>query len=238
MYFEQLHQRLIANLRRRIQNGELTERNLAMLSGISQPHIHNVLKGVRKFSPEIADIVMHRAQLQILDLFERKELTEFLSKGVPTELRYCQVPFLDGTLGPGLPTPKLSNKSTECYSIPHSQMNMLTDPVAARLAFDPEMRSVFSGNEVVLLDQSEMSRAFLEPQSSYVVLTPRGALVRKVKRVGDILVLSVETSSTSGEQLPLNGRNILEVVVARVVWLTRQRRWEDIDHFRSGAASS
>ena len=153
MYFEQLHQRLIANLRRRIQNGELTERNLAMLSGISQPHIHNVLKGVRKFSPEIADIVMHRAQLQILDLFERKELTEFLSKGVPTELRYCQVPFLDGTLGPGLPTPKLSNKSTECYSIPHSQMNMLTDPVAARLAFDPEMRSVFSGNEVVLRER-------------------------------------------------------------------------------------
>ena len=237
MYFEQLQERLLVRLRSRIQNGELTERSLAKLTGISQPHIHNVLKGARNFSPDNADFILRRMNLEILDLFERKELTDFLSRGVPTELRYCRVPLLEGLLGPGLPTPRPSTNSTDCYTIPHSQVKALTDPVAARLAFDPEMRAVFSGNEVVLLDQSEMARAFIEPQSYYVVLTPRGTLVRKAKRTGDLLQLSVE-NSTNFEPLQLNGRNILEVVVARVVWLTRQRRWEDIDHLRADAASS
>ena len=49
----------------------------------------------------------------------------------------------------------------------------------------------------------------------------------------------IETRTVSvTEPLMLNGRDILEVVLARVVWLTRHRRWEDIDHLRSDAASS
>lgn len=239
MYFEQLQERLLVRLKSRIQNGELTERGLAKLTGISQPHIHNVLKGVRKFSPEVADFILRRMNLEILDLFERKEITDYLSKGVPAELRYCRVPLLNGLIGPGLPTPKPAASPTDCYSIPFSQMKAITDPVAARLSFDPEMRSIFSGNEVVLLDQSEMCRAFIEPQSYYVVLTPRGTLIRKARRAdGDKLLLSIENAVTVTEPLMLNGRDILEVVLARVVWLTRQRRWEDIDHLRSDAASS
>ena len=43
----------MGHLRTRIQNGELTERSLARLTGISQPHIHNVLKGAKILSPEL-----------------------------------------------------------------------------------------------------------------------------------------------------------------------------------------
>jgi hypothetical protein len=47
----------------RIHNGEITERKLARIVGISQPQMHNVLKGCRTLKPEIADLLI--AQLCI-----------------------------------------------------------------------------------------------------------------------------------------------------------------------------
>ena len=51
MDFRELQIRLVAVLKSRLKNGELSERRMAHLTGISQPHIHNVLKGVRILSP-------------------------------------------------------------------------------------------------------------------------------------------------------------------------------------------
>ena len=48
--------KLLAYVRSQIRNGELTERGFARLIGISQPHVHNVLKGVRNLSPNIFDL--------------------------------------------------------------------------------------------------------------------------------------------------------------------------------------
>ena len=45
MLFADVRNALTAVLRARVRNGELTERGLARLVGVSQPHIHNVLKG-------------------------------------------------------------------------------------------------------------------------------------------------------------------------------------------------
>ena len=55
MLFADVRNALTAVLRARVRNGELTERGLARLVGVSQPHIHNVLKGVRALSPELSD---------------------------------------------------------------------------------------------------------------------------------------------------------------------------------------
>jgi plasmid maintenance system antidote protein VapI len=74
--FEELQQRLARLVRARIGNGEFTERGLARMTGISQPQIHNFLKGARKLSPEFADRLMQRFGLGILDLFETGELLE------------------------------------------------------------------------------------------------------------------------------------------------------------------
>jgi hypothetical protein len=43
-------------LRERVMNGEISERRLAQLTGISQPHMHNVLKGT-EFSQIVRPIV-------------------------------------------------------------------------------------------------------------------------------------------------------------------------------------
>lgn len=76
MTFQDLQQRLLNELRRRVRSGAATERGLARLSGISQPHLHNVLKGKRLLSLEKADEVLRRLDLDVLQLIELEELRE------------------------------------------------------------------------------------------------------------------------------------------------------------------
>jgi transcriptional regulator with XRE-family HTH domain len=70
--FRQLQLRLITHLRERIRSGELSERRLARITGISQPHLHNVLKGTRLLSVEKADQILHHLQLDLNDLMHGK----------------------------------------------------------------------------------------------------------------------------------------------------------------------
>ena len=73
MDFQELERRFVEHLRDRIRSGELTERRLARMAGISQPHVHNVLKGKRVFSPHMADRLLHVLHLDLLDLISREE---------------------------------------------------------------------------------------------------------------------------------------------------------------------
>ena len=68
MYFETLQGRLIECVRWRVRNGEYTERRLAGLVGVSQPHMHNILKGVRTLSPNTADRILRTLEMSVLDL--------------------------------------------------------------------------------------------------------------------------------------------------------------------------
>jgi hypothetical protein len=68
-----LQQRFIALLRQRIRNGELTERGLARMVGVSQPHMHNVLHGKRTFSIGTTDDIMRQLRVDVLDLIEPEE---------------------------------------------------------------------------------------------------------------------------------------------------------------------
>lgn len=76
MDFEQLHGRLVEHLQRRVRSGEMTERGLSRLTGVSQPHIHNVLKRKKLFSLSMADGVLRELHLDVLDLLEPHELRD------------------------------------------------------------------------------------------------------------------------------------------------------------------
>jgi len=73
MYFDELNRRLIQYLQSRLQCGELTERRLARMAGLSQPHLHNVLKGVRRLSNELADQILRQLRISLLDLLTPEE---------------------------------------------------------------------------------------------------------------------------------------------------------------------
>ena len=76
MTFHELQQRLLDELRQRVRSGAATERGLARISGISQSHLHNVLKGKRLLSMDKADEVLRFLEIDILRLIHPEELQE------------------------------------------------------------------------------------------------------------------------------------------------------------------
>lgn len=66
--FSALQERLIAHVNTRIQNGDFTERGLAKILCISQPQMHNVLKGARKLQIDLADRLLAKLEISISDL--------------------------------------------------------------------------------------------------------------------------------------------------------------------------
>ena len=77
MNFRDLQRRLIAHLHKLVRSGDATERGLARLTGVSQPHMHHVLKGKRLLSLEMADQVLAQLHLDLLDFIEPGELLEW-----------------------------------------------------------------------------------------------------------------------------------------------------------------
>jgi hypothetical protein len=75
--FRELQGRLIAHLHARVRSGDATERGLARLTGVSQPHMHNVLKGKRLLSLGMADQIVAQLHLDLLDFIEPGELLEW-----------------------------------------------------------------------------------------------------------------------------------------------------------------
>jgi len=228
--FATLQQRLLELLRHRIRNGELTERSLARLTGISQPHVHNVLKGIRTLSPELVDVILSHLRLSVLDLLPRDEITGYLTRTNPhPQSRLESVPVLTGLLGLHQPIPR-KGPAREVHAVPHHLTEPATEPLVASLAADPEMEPLFVDRDLVLLDQSEIARETVQPEGYYVVRTAEGLCIRALQRSGDSLFLISEKNridSSSWPQLTLTGRNILDTVLARVIWLNRRRRWED-----------
>ena len=76
MNFREQQRRLVAYLREQVRGGNASERGLARLTGISQPHMHNVLKGKRLLSLGMADQVLARLHLDLLDFIEPGEVEE------------------------------------------------------------------------------------------------------------------------------------------------------------------
>lgn len=76
MNFQALRNLLIELLNQSLQAGEITERGLARMVGISQPHIHNVLQGKRLLSWKSADALLGALNLNVLDLVNHYRIGE------------------------------------------------------------------------------------------------------------------------------------------------------------------
>jgi hypothetical protein len=222
MYLGDLQQRLLAVLRKRMQNGDLSERSLAFLTGISQPHIHNVLKGDRILSLSATDLILRRIQIGVEDLLTAGDNVTRRAGGAP-EAGAVDVPVLDGWLGPGLPLPTRPS-GLERHPFPASFVAGLDYPVLARLAADPRMDPLFRANDLILLDHSEDRRRHPDPRTAYVINRRGEGLVRRVcLERDDLLVLgsSGRRQCDGYEVFPLDGAHLLDVIRARVVWVGR-----------------
>ena len=223
MDFEFLQGRLIANLRTRLQNGEITERKLARLTGISQPHIHNVLKGARILSPKLADHLLRHLNMSLADLLPCERVAAAFCPGCTGPGVYREVPVLEGWLGPGLPLPRIPSR-VEKYPFPASYLASLERPRVARLAADDRMAGAVLENDLVLLDESHHGRTAPARESLYVVNRDGEGLIRRVRLDGDVLYLITQDAldrSSRWEAIRLGWRNVLDVVRAKVIWIGR-----------------
>ncbi|MDQ6701569.1 MAG: helix-turn-helix transcriptional regulator [Acidobacteriota bacterium] len=227
MYFQVLQRRLVVTIKDRVRNGEMTERGLARLSGVSQPHIHNVLKGARIFSPEFADKVLRQLKITVVDLCESRELTPrhgFEGAASAESVRWVPKRFYE--IGPGNPwdeTP--GHYRTGTYPFPAATVALLNPPSVAILGEDRAMKPRFQAGDTVLLDSAEESRLHPDPCSPYLVHAPQGALVRYVRQGGRGLYLASEESLDFPDRwdyISLADRHILDIVRSRIVWMGRQ----------------
>lgn len=217
MYFELLQTRLLQKLRGRMRNGELTERSLARLTGISQPHVHNVLKGVRILSPEIADIILRKLGMSLLDLIDADEFESALASRNSART-FALVPLLDGFVGPGHAWPERVAHGEGVW-ISGTGTHGLQDIAATRLARDPHMSATEGPGRIALLDLSERGRSKLDPCSYYAVSHNNQSYIRKLRMTAFAVYLMTDGAENNPEtwiRIEASGQ-LTEVVRGRVL---------------------
>ena len=223
MDFRLLQNRLVSHIRARVRNGEISERSLARLTGISQPHIHNVLKGARLLSAEMADQILQRLRIDLVDLLTANEAGA--TRGVPpgqepADTGECRmVALLDGWIGREYAYPTATGR--ERYPFAAAEVARLESPVAARLAPDALRAPIFAGRGVVLLDRAEKVRLRPDEEGYFALDLCGGGTIGLVRRAGRHLYLWV-CLGDAWQSVPLPDRDPLEVVRGRVSLVVRQ----------------
>lgn len=223
MNFQDAQLRLLTYVRDRIHNGELTERGFARLVGMSQPHVHNVLKGVRNLSISTSDSILNIFHISILDLAALDDLEDHLRCRKYIEPAF-EVPFLDTPLGPGNPWPTTIERRKHSPT-PFPSGTVMPGLVMARLSPNPQMSATLSGYDTALLDTSEAERSKPAPEGLYAV-ERNGEVVLRYLRPGArryYLVTDLELESPNRwEPLSILRKDISGLIKARVLWLGRE----------------
>ena len=219
MYFHELHGRLIDIARERVHAGELTERGLARMCGISQPHMHNALKKIRALSTAAADRLMRTLDIRITDLLWR------VSSERDADVR--AIPLLRNRIGPG--TDAVFTEIRGHIPLPLSLVRDVVEPLAARLGPDLVLPKPLAAHDLVLLDQNSRLRETPGGNSIWVVSEGAGLRVRYLRMEGARLYVANEVTLDDPRKwhaIPLQGRNILDIVRARIVWMGREMEKE------------
>ena len=196
-----------------MQSGEVSERRLAKLSSISQPHLHNVLKGIRIPSPEAADRLMRAMDITIPQILWSGAGVDATGIGA--------VPLLRARIGPG--STALFDVFRGYVPLPVGLTSSLTDPVMAYLAADLALPAEYRAGDLVLLDTNSALRREPAAHSGFIVAENAGLRVRYVRRVRSGLeVASQPEFSGDGQTISLQGKDILDIVRARIVWIGRE----------------
>ena len=222
MTFQEAQHKLLAFVRDRIYNGELTERGFARLIGISQPHAHNVLKGARNISPDIFDSTLRCFHLSILDLAPDEQIADNLKKRKAEPI--TTVGFLDGRIGPGLPWPERVDWQKR-FPLPFPAITA-PDLVMVQLAADPPMYLTLAHSDIALLDTSERQRAIISPEGLYAVNRGGEAVLRYVRPGARRYYLVTDTAMDDPalwERISVSAARLSDFIKARVRWLGREQ---------------
>ncbi len=214
--FYQLFDALLKHVRDRISRGELSERSLARLMGYSQPHVHNVLAGVRHMNARFADDLLGGLGLSLEDLKS--------SSGGRGVLSHVPVPLCSGEISPNREYPSEKSVATSILA-PANALPAPAHCLAFRVGADESSMwpTVWPGDTVVV-DSSLRGRRNPDVQSIYVLRINGRGFVRRCHGLSGRLLIISDQEPAAGPALSwvsLENRKILDVVRGRIVWIGR-----------------
>jgi hypothetical protein len=214
MQMGELYERIVEAARQRVRSGAMTERGLARLCGVSQPHMHNVLKSFRSLSLESADRLLHALDLNIPALL--------FSLDGRSDVSIQIVPTLRSRIGAGAGAALTAFRGFMPF--PSSQTASLVEPVVGQLGPDLVLPRALQPNDYVLLDQNPRLRR--NPGGGgYWVIAENGVLHARYLRLGGTCVYIADEATLRDPpkwaMISLERSDILEIVRARIVWIGR-----------------
>ena len=218
--FATLHRRMLSHVRGLLANGELTERGLARMVGISQPHIHNVLKGARVLTSDVGDLLIGALELSLLELAEDEELGAVLEARRKGGGGSRLVRVAPGKISPNERFPDVT-EAEDWAMAPSGILTRLRRPVVAGFTPDAEVAAVFGAATHLLLDLDDGARSRISGGGWYALRWGGAGYVRQLRREsGALVVLGQRTWQTSPlpDRIPLGDVPALAVIRGRVEW--------------------
>jgi len=224
--FGRLQEGLVQSVRRRVNNGEYTERGLARMIGISQPHMHHVLKGLRGLTPEVGDALVACLGGSLLDLLDASELGRALVERSAELHGSAHIPVLQGCLGPGHVCPDL-RQIEEWIPAPWVEHSPAVRPALMELAPDDKLGNLFPRATHALVDLDESVRVNPRPSHWYLLRIRNAGMLRQVRRQGQTLRVLGQMlfgEEDDVEELPLAVSSTLQHVRGLLLWVGQDPR--------------
>lgn len=218
--FAALQNRMLRHVRERVANGELTERGLARLIGVSQPHMHNILKGVRALTSDVGDLLVATLGVSLLELAATEELGQALEARSVDEGTGRQVRLVQGHLSPfeRFPDP---GPADGWVRVPDGLVTSVRRPVIMAYVADIEVGNLFAGIANIMLELDESARLAVKPECWYALRWGGAGYVRRMRREPGALVVLGQRSwqpSNLPDRIPLGDLPALSVIRGRVEW--------------------
>jgi plasmid maintenance system antidote protein VapI len=220
--FEDLAHRLVRDIAGLIHSGVTTERRLAGLVGISQPHLHNVLNGARTLTTTIADRVMERLDWSLLDLVETQEAMALVDRREASLAQGREIPFGHLGVGNGFRFP--GKTEGRVIAIPNLWLARTAKAFAVSSGEDSEMEYVIEDGDILLVDRASEVQTPIHEDALYVVATSVGSLARWVRfSPRGLYLLSAATFAepTRWPLIVLPASRRFEIIQAKIIALAR-----------------
>lgn len=191
--FHRLFDALLDHVRGRISRGELSERGLARLISYSQPHVHNVLAGVRQMNARFADDLLSGLALSLEDLS--------LGAGTPPPLSHVPVPLCSGEISPNRDYPNEKGAASAILA-PASALPASAHCFALRIGVDENSMwpAIWPGDTVVV-DPSLRWRRRPDVESIYILRINGRGYVRRCHGLSDRLLIVSDQEPSAGQPL-------------------------------------
>ncbi len=218
---------LLENARERVRSGELSERRLARLIGVSQPHMHNILAGKRALTPEVADRVLEALGISLASL-----------EGAPSrgEPAAALAPWLAGPLGGGRAFPGEAAEPLARF-FRQEILAGLFSPYLGRVAEqETGMQPTLLPGDDLLLECGGAGLRRLRPSRIYAIEWRGKSYLCRCRSDGDAMALwtDSETAFPPPKRIALGRRKLEEVVRGEVVWHGRVLSFERGSGARAG----